>query len=518
MSRFEEWDTKPIYDTAERWKECLLDGDSLLWPGEKVWTLANVESFMEALGSPDGSDADFFTKLKAQLQGKPRGVSQLACEVLLVYYLFPRKIKGDTKRAALKMVVEWSDEVTLEDHNPVLQALEWGIGATGTAYNTRRYYEVLFILSFSRVMLEKPMEESRALLNNHLQVRTVLDSTKGTSNPMSRHILLHLLFPDSYERISSQSQKLKIRNAFEKFMGNEPLPAYVDDALYAIRGKLESLLPQSPVDFYRTPVKECWESGVVTIQEAAINRILQGQCRFSLDEAKLHRLLEAFQTYRNNQAINYEIQLRKPIEHVLDQIRQIMNAMEEDPEQAREDLKNLFADKDKSVTAILDNLLSSQYNQRQTFKAMLDVLPTERFRELFSALHELGVTQEVREQFSEYYTSLYKQGKINAGSKNAPLITPQLMGMLLCDPSEEPHILYLPTKYFQLISVLGIPYPNDVLERYHLSSSIAAEILRFAKNYHYPVEDQVDVYLLVHSFQPDWLADEERGGYMWKRI
>jgi 5-methylcytosine-specific restriction protein B len=273
MAKFTEWVTLPIYTYAEKLKQALISGDSLLWPENHVWSQENVESFLEAFGNPNSSDDNFITKLREQLSGKPRGVVQLVCDLLFVYLLFPRKIKLTTKVATLRNVSGFYEGLQIEDDNPALQALENGIGSTGTAYNTRRYYELRYILDFALRILKLPSDERESLLADHRKVRAVFDQVKGKANPMSRHILLHLLFPDYYERISSQDHKQKIKSSFEMIIDGAKRPDDTDDAIFLIRRELCALLDDSSIDFYHSPLRECWDSEDAVLKAVALKKV-----------------------------------------------------------------------------------------------------------------------------------------------------------------------------------------------------------------------------------------------------
>ena len=72
-----------------------------------------------------------------------------------------------------------------------------------------------------------------------------------------RHALLHLLFPDHFERIVSRRDKNQIINAFGGLLkpgaGHDP-----DQSLYAIRQELTALLPDQALDFYWPPLAHAW--------------------------------------------------------------------------------------------------------------------------------------------------------------------------------------------------------------------------------------------------------------------
>lgn len=155
--------------------------------------------------------------------------------------------------------------------------MEHGIGGPGIAYNTRRYYEIRYIAMFADAVLQKPENDRIVFLSDHLKVRNMLDTIKEDTNPLSRHIILHLLYPDQYERMASQGHKQQIVEAFLEILDEDSVPEDIDDRILAIRTKLEDILGEKDLDFYRSPLVECWDysdhdSEVLPIQGLQIKK------------------------------------------------------------------------------------------------------------------------------------------------------------------------------------------------------------------------------------------------------
>ena len=98
------------------------------------------------------------------------------------------------------------------------------------------------------------------MLSDHIQLRELLYKIQGDSRMQSHHMLLHLLFPENYERISSGPQKNKIAKAFASLIDQSLQQEDVDDRLFAIRNKLEVLFPGDVLDFYRSPLLAYWDA------------------------------------------------------------------------------------------------------------------------------------------------------------------------------------------------------------------------------------------------------------------
>lgn len=127
----------------------------------------------------------------------------------------------------------------------------------------------MYLGRFAIKIAEKPEDERRALLNDHLKTRSLLDELAEAHReefgrpPQLRHIVLYLLFPDDYERIASEGHKARICEAFSEILEADR-PEDDDDCLKAIRRKLEELLPTQDLDFYWEPLHACWYTGADT--------------------------------------------------------------------------------------------------------------------------------------------------------------------------------------------------------------------------------------------------------------
>lgn len=278
MAQFKEWDTTVVYHYADQWKKkSLIDGTSLLWPCEQIWTTANLNAFTACfMENVDESSEIFEIKLQGQLKGQKQEVVQLACELVYLYLLFPSTITFRRKKELLNTIASFAG-LPLDDQNVALTALEHGIGGPGIAYNTRRYYEIRYIVMFADKVLQKPENERFMFLSDHIKVRNMLDTVKEDTNPLSRHIILHLLYPDQYERMASQGHKQQIVEAFLEILDEDSVPEDIDDRILAIRTKLEDILRKKDLDFYRSPLIECWDysdhdSEVLPIQGLQIKK------------------------------------------------------------------------------------------------------------------------------------------------------------------------------------------------------------------------------------------------------
>lgn len=262
-----EGDRDEIYEAATKWKnECLLNNKSLIWDKEFIWTEQNMNRFRRIfIEEPDVSGNSFDEKLRNQLKDESEDIYKFAIELLFVYYLFPveSSIKYTTKMQKLAMVAGWKN-IDFDQSLPIFKALKDGIATTGTFFNTQKYFEFSFIFSFVEKMKEKSSEERENILQNSSKLKEITElARKEVGNrAQSQHIVLHLLMPEKFERISSGGDKTKIVKSYADML-NEAATGDVDEKLWIIREKLEEENPNEVIDFYMNQVAaERWRGAV----------------------------------------------------------------------------------------------------------------------------------------------------------------------------------------------------------------------------------------------------------------
>ncbi|MGC1295754.1 MAG: hypothetical protein WA869_12005 [Alloacidobacterium sp.] len=130
MARYSDHDTDGIYQLAASWKhKCLIEGYSLLWAGNQVWTKEALEAFKACfIDLPDESGDSFEEKFKRQLANESENVTRLAAELVLVYFLFPSRVSGARKRGLIKEILSWKAIELPKSAEEVMNPLDEGIG------------------------------------------------------------------------------------------------------------------------------------------------------------------------------------------------------------------------------------------------------------------------------------------------------------------------------------------------------------------------------------------------------
>ena len=258
-------DRLAIYDAAEKWKsECLLNDRSLIWEGEPIWTLANIDRFKAIfVDNPDESGDNFDSKFKKQLENESEGVYKLAIELMFLYYIFPHNgsIGYKTKRAKLEMIASWKG-INFDRSLPVFEGLKKGLGATGTFYNTMKYFEVSFLCLVADDLKKQTLDNRQEILSEASKLKMFVEQTRKSvgKRVQMQHILLHLLLPEKFERIASWGHKSKIAKAYSNLITDSAI-SDTDEKILLIREKLQEKYSDERIDFYRTPIVEVWREG-----------------------------------------------------------------------------------------------------------------------------------------------------------------------------------------------------------------------------------------------------------------
>jgi 5-methylcytosine-specific restriction enzyme B len=244
------------------WRDrCLVEDGSLLHPGEDLWAPDNLgRLYHNIIEAPLLDDRSFLEKLEQQVEGD-RELIQLCAESLIVYYLFAWRgaVSAQTKRSNVNRVLGWAGEELPQD-STVWRALgDDGIGHPGQYFLLRPDVQLGFLLEFARRLKEKSREERRAILDDPWELRDFADQNADDGVTGMRHIVLHLLQPNFFERISSGEHKQSIASTYAGFLPDGQIDD-VDEQLFKIREHLVDLLgrPPADVDFYEPPLAGTW--------------------------------------------------------------------------------------------------------------------------------------------------------------------------------------------------------------------------------------------------------------------
>ena len=248
------------YAAAERFVDhALRRDDSLFTPGRPIWSLSNlVELDRLYVQAPDPGAGTFEQKLRLQIGGGSPDSIQLMAEILFAYYLpASGNVNGDTKRERIREVLSWSPEaVVLPDD--LARVLDHGIGGGGVGFHTYKWASVSYFVRFGQTWKQLPVAERDHALADPWAFKAVADlvSTEG-GGTYAHEALLHLVHPDTFERILSRGEKWTLAGQLSSLVTDDTPD--VDRRIAQIRGRLETRFGAG-LDFYGTvPVMAMWK-------------------------------------------------------------------------------------------------------------------------------------------------------------------------------------------------------------------------------------------------------------------
>ena len=263
-ARVTSWDgVESAYAAAQAWVDLgLRKDDSLFTPGKPIWTRELLgELHRRFLDRPDDSRRPFLEKMKDQLEDSAPEVHQLMGEVLYVHYLLL-----DPNEQTIRTVLEWSPH-PVDIPPELVDGLQFLFINIGVA-RTLLPFQVGTLIETVEQWKELGSNERDHLLDDPWAFKDFLFSRRFTSRLLAnkqntggleRHLLLHIAFPDTFERIL-QNDKNRIAGAsrFARFVDEESDD--VDRKIQQIRQGLETEW-DGDLDFYADDIVGLWRNG-----------------------------------------------------------------------------------------------------------------------------------------------------------------------------------------------------------------------------------------------------------------
>lgn len=338
------WHRAPeVLEAVAKWKSRCLLNDGSLFTDRRLWTLENLDHldrhFVQNL---DMGEGDFLQKLEAQLAPTPASAKQLAAEMLWLMFVFITNegMKGGTKRLQIKRVWEWSGE-SLPAAAPELKTvLEKGIGNPGIGFATQRWRELVYLISTLRDWKRLTPADQARIGEDPWAFAAWLDGRPESKSRQLRHILLYLLFPNHFERITTSRDKRLIVEAFRKETGGSSTADYsklveVDREVFRVRERLSQPKPDEALDFYHEPVVNRWKPKRDDDGESPSAAELERWFRETFGNARVWAIATGeggrmWQEFEREKIVAIDIQLLGDLSHFAtrDAIRQSMTDLQ----------------------------------------------------------------------------------------------------------------------------------------------------------------------------------------------
>ena len=247
---------------SEFMDRCLLNDQSLIWPDNNAWTLENLRKIKTNFIDNSIDGGKFWNKLFKQFSDLNDDCWRILADAFFIYTLPSTYMKPEKKYEYIKKVTEKRNLELPDFDNDRWDALNEGFSRTAVQYH-QKYKQLWLLIRFA--ILVKEQEDRDSFLNNDLIVRDKLFELVKNTNSTDRsygmlNAILHLGYPEKYERMLNLGHKKKIIEHYSGKIENELNDTLnIDQKLYAIRKEFEEEEYQNKeFDFYFPQIKEQW--------------------------------------------------------------------------------------------------------------------------------------------------------------------------------------------------------------------------------------------------------------------
>ncbi|MEP4545220.1 MAG: DUF3578 domain-containing protein [Saccharospirillum sp.] len=265
MSRYcGPMEVEATLSAAEQWyKASLLEGRSMFGLGD-IWNMESLEGLMTYfVNNLDYGEGNFLQKLEKQLEPATKNTKLLCAEIMWLMLLAPDNIGPGKKRENIESILSWAEQPLPETPSLLSDDVLAGIGSGGTAYNNHRWRELVYCINLFHRLMSLPDSERIHLTEDGSHFAQWLEAVPDNDNRQFRHMLLYLLYPDSFERVFGSSDRTRIIKAFKpEITGNisKLSPYEIDRELTDIRASQEEKYETRQLDWYVPPLVAMWKN------------------------------------------------------------------------------------------------------------------------------------------------------------------------------------------------------------------------------------------------------------------
>lgn len=278
---------------ADKWyNTSLIKGRSIFGFGD-IWNIESLEGLMTYfVENLDYGEGNFLQKLEKQLEPATQNTKLLCAEIMWLMLLAPDNISSGKKRENIETILLWAGQSLPDLPSMLSDEVLVGIGSGGTAYNNHRWRELVYCIHLFYQLMLLPESERMRFTEEGEFFAQWLEDIPDNNNRQFRHMLLYLLYPDSFERVFGSSDRNKIVKAFkpEVIEKNSALSPYqIDHELADIRDKLEEKYETEQLDWYVPPLVAMWQNTTKSQESTKDESIYQTLLTF-LEQAQTEDL------------------------------------------------------------------------------------------------------------------------------------------------------------------------------------------------------------------------------------
>lgn len=278
MSRYcGDRNAAPALEAAEHWKQTALLSDGSVFSDENVWTIQNFDELLKSIvNTLDEGIGGYWIKLSQQLADKSSATCRLAAEINWVMLLCPDNVGAESKSKDIRQVWGLGKTPVPATGDAWLSAeVLAGVGSGGTGYNNHRWRELHYAVAVFAEFKKLSRPERQNLLIDARLFSDWLGAQPESEKRQFRHMLLFMLFPDTFERVFGGSDREKIVKALGQLDGkpySRLINIEIDMQLSSIRQKYEKTYGTEQIDFYVPPLNDEWRSDSLTEATRTLTR------------------------------------------------------------------------------------------------------------------------------------------------------------------------------------------------------------------------------------------------------
>ncbi|MFA9430758.1 McrB family protein [Egicoccus sp. AB-alg2] len=259
MARIQSEAADRVYDMVQRWVEVALRQDSSLFtPERSIWAPDVIDEFHQLhvqAPSPDGGS--FESNLLDQLAGGTAACWQFAAELVFVHFLIvSERAVGRSKKLELIERLLEKDADGAEVPDELREVMADGFVHPGQGFNQMRHAQIGFLTEFVRAWKALAAEARQRTLADPWEFKRFALSVEPHGGLLMRNALLHLVHPDTFERVIVGKAKRQIVKRFAELVTTEQDDE--DRQLLDIRAGLEPEFGPE-LDFYQPALVSQWQ-------------------------------------------------------------------------------------------------------------------------------------------------------------------------------------------------------------------------------------------------------------------
>lgn len=267
-----------IIEAANNWKvNCLINDGSVLFD-KSLWSeplLAELETKI-AQHPLEESGPTFLEKLLLHNKTLTTNARLLLAEVMWLLYLFPSKnlIRADTKSSQIRKILSMYSASISVSRTMLEDFFGDGIGNPGQGFNQFKWRELNWAI---RLCLEFKRRKKEIPIDDVWLFTEWVDSLQGSERSQFRHMLLYLLYPDFFERVTVTKDKISIlENAIKWGVSgvkyNKKCSLIdIDRQLFELGKIIRSKVKAGRFDYYAPLERAKWKIQTVSQRKYSVN-------------------------------------------------------------------------------------------------------------------------------------------------------------------------------------------------------------------------------------------------------